>query len=173
MNDPNRAPKPSSEYRDNQLVTREQFAFFFQQRVRWAELDPQGIVFNPNYFVYFDTAVGEYMRAIGYGYPAGLSAAGCDMFAVNANATFRGSARYDDDLSIGVRVARIGRTSFSMEIAVYRAQELLVVGTMVYVTASLADKKPVPVPPAFIEAIVAYEHVAPARAHASRPEPAL
>jgi acyl-CoA thioester hydrolase len=165
MNDSNRAPKPSSEYRgDNQLVKREQFAFFFTQRVRWAELDPQGIVFNPNYFVYFDTAVGEYMRAIGYGYPAGLSAAGCDMFAVNANATFRGSARYDDDLAIGVRVARIGRTSFTVEIAVYRAQELLVVGTMVYVTATLDTHKPVPVPQQFIDAITAYEHVSPARA---------
>lgn len=150
--------------RDDQLIAREQFAFFFEQRVRWAELDPQGIVFNPNYFVYFDTAVGEYMRAIGYGYPAGLSAAGCDMFAVNANATFRSSARYDDDLSIGVRVARIGRTSFSVELAVYRAHELLVVGTMVYVTASLEDKKAVPVPQAFIDAIIAYERVAPARA---------
>ena len=163
MNDSNRAPKPPGEYRDNQLVTREQFAFFFSQRVRWAELDPQGIVFNPNYFVYFDTAVGEYMRAIGYGYPAGLSAAGCDMFAVSANATFRGSARYDDDLAIGVRVARIGRTSFTVELAVYRAQELLVVGTMVYVTASLEGKKPVPVPQQFIDAIVGFEQVTPVR----------
>jgi acyl-CoA thioester hydrolase len=164
MSEPSRNTRPAGEVRDNQLITREQFAFFYPLRVRWSELDPQSIVFNPNYFVYFDTAVGEYMRAIGYGYPAGLSAAGCDMFAVSANATFRASARYDDDLSIGVRVARIGRTSFTAELVIYRAQELLVIGTLVYVTASLDTRKSVPVPQAFIDAITAFEQVAPARA---------
>jgi acyl-CoA thioester hydrolase len=164
MSESSRAAKPSSEYRDNQLVTRAQFAFFYPLRVRWSELDPQGIVFNPNYFVYFDTAVGEYMRAIGYGYPEGLSAAGCDMFAVNANATFRASARYDDNLEIGTRVVRIGRTSFTVELGIYRGQELLVVGTLVYVTATLEARKPVPVPQAFIDAIAAFEQVSPTRA---------
>lgn len=163
MNESNRASKPSSEYRDNQLVSHEQFAFFHAQRVRWAELDPQGIVFNPNYFVYFDNAVGEYMRAVGYPYPSGLSAAGCDMFAVSANATFRASARYDDDLQIGTRVMRIGRTSFGVELGVYREREPLVIGTLVYVTASLETRRPVPVPQAFVDAICAFEKVAPAR----------
>lgn len=151
------------EKRHEPTAARDQFSFFHPLRVRWAELDPQGIVFNPNYFMYFDTAVGEYMRAIGYGYPEGLSAAGCDLFAVHASASFRASARYDDDLAIGTRVARIGRTSLTVELAAYRAEDLLVMGTLVYVTASLAERRPVPVPPCFIDAIVGFERVAPTR----------
>ena len=85
-------------------VRHELFSFFHTLRVRWSELDPQGIVFNPNYFVYFDLGVSEYMRNIGFTYPEGLSAAGCDMFAVQATANFRASARYDDLIQVGVRV---------------------------------------------------------------------
>ena len=44
------------------LPRRPRFGFFHPLRVRWSELDPQGIVFNPNYLVYFDIAVTEYMR---------------------------------------------------------------------------------------------------------------
>jgi acyl-CoA thioester hydrolase len=43
---------------------REDFAFFYPLRVRWSEVDPQNIVFNPNYLVYADIAMTEYMPAI-------------------------------------------------------------------------------------------------------------
>jgi len=38
-------------------------------RVRWAEVDRQDVVFNGHYFLYFDVAVAEYWRAIGFRYP--------------------------------------------------------------------------------------------------------
>ncbi|MFT3924274.1 MAG: thioesterase family protein [Myxococcales bacterium] len=152
---------PPKASREDELIRRSQFVFFHPLRVRWAELDPQGIVFNPNYFMYFDVAFSEYMRAIGYAYPGGLSTAGCDLFAVSANATFRASARYDDELQVAVRVARIGRTSLTAELAVYRGEELLVIGSLVYVTASLESRNPVPVPSAFVDAIAAFEQRAP------------
>ena len=37
-------------------MPRDDFRLRHELRVRWAEVDPQGIVFNPNYLMYFDVA---------------------------------------------------------------------------------------------------------------------
>lgn len=42
-----------------------QFSFFHALRVRWAEVDPQSIVFNGHYLTYADVAITEYFRALG------------------------------------------------------------------------------------------------------------
>ena len=140
--------------------SRDAFPFFHSLRVRWSELDPQGIVFNPNYFVYFDVACTEYMRAIGYPYPDGLASLGVDLFAVNAHANFRGSARYDDILEVGVRVGNVGRTSLRFDFGVFRGTEPLVDGTLTYVCAGGDPRGSVPVPQAFVERIRAFESAA-------------
>lgn len=40
-------------------MAREDFSFFHPLRVRWAEVDMQGIVFNGHYLTYFDVAFTE------------------------------------------------------------------------------------------------------------------
>jgi acyl-CoA thioester hydrolase len=144
-------------------VARERFTFFHRLRVRWAEVDPQAIVFNPNYFVYADVAFTEYMRAIGFAYPAALEAAGTDLFAVSANANFRASARYDDELDVGFRAGRLGRSSIRFDVNVYRGPDLLVDIALTYVNATRASKRSEPLPPELTARIFAYEASAPAR----------
>ena len=46
-------------------MSRSDFSFFHPLRVRWAEADMQGIVFNGHYLTYFDVAFTEYFRAAG------------------------------------------------------------------------------------------------------------
>ncbi|HYC04013.1 MAG TPA: thioesterase family protein [Azospirillaceae bacterium] len=144
--------------------TPEEFALLHPLRVRWAEVDPQGIVFNPNYFTYFDLGMTEYMRAIGLPYPDGLAPHGTDIFAVNATANFRASARFDEEIRIGARAARLGTTSLRFRMAVFRGAELLVDGEMVYVNAARdGDRRPTPLPDPLVERILAFEKVAPER----------
>jgi len=149
-----RQPPPSSE----------DFRFFHDLRVRWAEVDPQGIVFNGNYLVYADVAFTEYMRTIGFPYPAGLEPFGTDLFAVNASLDYHASARFDDELEIGVRVDRIGRTSLRFLVGVFRDQEPLVSIRLTYVNATREDVTPTPVPDEFAERIRAFERTEPSRA---------
>jgi len=54
-------------------MAREQFTFCHRLRVRWAEVDKQSIVYNVNYFLYFDVAITEYWRSIGILYPEGYA----------------------------------------------------------------------------------------------------
>jgi acyl-CoA thioester hydrolase len=143
--------------------TKEHFAFFYALRVRWSEVDPQGIVFNPNYFVYADVAMTEYMRAIGYPYPDGLKQLGSDLFAIRAEADFLGSAVYDDELQLGARVEYIGRTSFRLLVAVLRGELLLAQIRNTYVHAALADKRPAPLPEILIARIEGFERTRPTR----------
>ena len=118
----------------------------------------------PNYFVYFDLAVTEYLRAIDFTYPEGFTALGSDMFAVHAEASFVASARYDDTIDIGARVSRLGRTSYAFVLGLFRGDALLVHGSVVYVNASLADRRPTPIPDVLLDKVIAFERVPPTRA---------
>ena len=44
------------------------YKFIYTFRVRYAEVDAQGIVFNAHYLTYFDCAITEYYREIKYDY---------------------------------------------------------------------------------------------------------
>ena len=99
--------------------------FVHELRVRYGECDPQGIVFNANYLLYFDVAFTELWReAVGPWLQ--MVERGFDAVVAHADIDFRSPARYDDVLSLPVRVVRLGRTAITTEIDVMRGQELLV-----------------------------------------------
>ena len=145
-------------------MSREQFRFAHALRVRWAEVDPQGIVFNANYLMYFDVAATEYWRALGCVYPNAFAEHGVDTFAVKATLEFRAPARFDDVIDIRVRTARLGRTSLRLLLEVERGQQPLVSGELVYVIASAEARTPTPIPAFLREAILRYETTAPEQA---------
>ncbi len=89
-------------------VSRNDFSFFHCLRVRWSEVDPQGIVFNGNYLTYLDVATTEYYRHLGMSYPADLLRGGGDLFAVKTTLEYLAPARFDDWLDMGVRVGAPG-----------------------------------------------------------------
>lgn len=143
-------------------MTRADFTFFHRLRVRWAEVDRQDIVFNGNYFLYFDVAIADYWRAIGFDYPDGIvEKYGTDIYAVKATADYLGSATYDDELEIGCRVARIGRSSMSFRFGIWRGDALLTTGELVYVNADPASRRSAPWPETLRQAILNYERTAP------------
>ena len=76
-------------------MPKQDFAFSHRLRVRWSEVDRQDIVFNGHYLTYFDLAMTEYLRAMGFPYPAGLLDAGSDLFVVKAIVEYKASAHYD------------------------------------------------------------------------------
>ena len=43
-------------------MARQDFKLAHSLRVRWAEVEPQNIVFNANYLMYFDAGITEYWR---------------------------------------------------------------------------------------------------------------
>jgi acyl-CoA thioester hydrolase len=99
--------------------------FVHELRVRYGECDPQGIVFNANYLLYFDVAFTELWReAVGPWQE--MVSRGIDAVVAHAEVDFRAPARFDDVLSLNARVTRLGATSITTEIDVLREGQLLV-----------------------------------------------
>lgn len=142
-------------------MARQDFAFFHPLRVRWAEADMQGIVFNGHYLTYFDVAFTEYWRATGL--PSALAQAeeGKEMFARKSTIEYHSPARFDDVLDIGVRCASFGRTSVRYVLEIYRGEDFLISGELVYVYADTAVRKGVPFPEHWRETIKRLEKLAP------------
>lgn len=131
-------------------------------RVRWAEVDGQGIVFNGHYLTYFDVAITEYWRALGCPYPEGLLSVDCDTFVVKATVEYHAPARFDDVIDVGVRAARLGRSSMQFLLEIHRADEHLISGEIIYVIADPRERRPKPIPDFVRERIARYERIAPA-----------
>jgi acyl-CoA thioester hydrolase len=106
--------------------------FVHELRVRYGECDPQGIVFNANYLLYFDVAFTELWRAA-VGPWQDMVAQGIDAVVAEANLTFRAPARFDDELELQAHITQLGRTAITTHIDVVRAEELLVAGQLRHV----------------------------------------
>lgn len=133
-------------------------------RVRWAEVDLQGVVFNGHYLTYCDVCVTEYWRAIGMAYPSAFLEIGSDLFVRKATLEYHAPARYDDELEICGRTARLGTTSLVFRVEMYRhgsTGNSLIDGELVYVNTDPATKAPQPVPQRLRERVRSFEATAP------------
>ncbi len=109
--------------------------FVHRLRVRYGECDPQGIVFNANYLLYFDVAFTEMWRAA-VGPWSEMVERGIDAVVAEANLSFRAPARFDDELDLQLQIARLGETAITTEIEVLRERELLLAGRLRHVCVS-------------------------------------
>jgi len=68
-------------------------------------------------------------------------------------------AVFDDLIEVYVRMARIGRTSATYELAAYRARDdvLMVTATQTLVLVDLAERRPCAIPAGYREPIRAFE----------------
>jgi acyl-CoA thioester hydrolase len=106
--------------------------FVHRLRVRFHECDPQGVVFNAHYFAYFDVALTEMWRAA-FGSYQSVVDDGTDVVVVEASATYRAPARFDEEIDVELAIARLGTTSMTTETAIRRDGQLLVEGRLVHV----------------------------------------
>lgn len=140
-------------------MSREQFWFFFPFRVRYSEIDGQGVVFNAHYLTYFDTTITEYFRALGYDQYADSRKTGIDFHVVKSLIEYKAPVRFDWELEVGVRVARIGNTSLGFELAIFLkgGHEALVTGEIVWVYTDQKSHRPVSIPQSMRDLIATRE----------------
>ncbi len=93
-----------------------------QVRVRLSETDAKGVMYYAQYFVYFDVARLELLRA------AGLDGKTMDrrrlwFAAVEANCKYHASAKFQDLLDLEAGVKKLGRSSIVFEHKIRRAKD--------------------------------------------------
>ncbi len=136
---------------------RSDFRLFHRLQVRWAEVDMQKIVFNAHYLMYLDTAMTDYWRAVRLPYEASMHLLGGEVFVKKATVEFNASARCDDTLDVGLACARIGTSSLDFRGGIFRGNELLVTGELLYVFADPATQKSKPVPQVLRDIFMGFE----------------
>ena len=76
-------------------------------RVRYAETDQMGIVYNANYLVWFEIGRVELMRALGYSYDTLEKESGVLLPVAEIGCRFKSAARFDEILRIETRPALV------------------------------------------------------------------
>lgn len=119
-------------------------AYLHALRVRYGELDPQGVVFNANYLAYCDDAMDCWVRDR---VPEGLEAMGHDLMLKKAVLEWHAPARLLDTLEIAASVVRWGQTSFEVRFEAHIRQKPCFTATITYVGVRHGTNTPTPIPP--------------------------
>ena len=104
------------------------FRFHHKIRVRFADTDLQGIVFNGNYLTFYDVVWTEYFREIGLTWKAMIEG-GVDTVLARTTIEFKSPAKFDEVLEVHARVSKIGNTSIIFDFEIYPEGEERLIGT--------------------------------------------
>jgi acyl-CoA thioester hydrolase len=139
-------------------MSRADFRFSYPKRVRFAEVDAQGVVFNSRYLEYFDIGLVEYWRAVGLYSGPGL-AGGPEMHVAKALVEYRAPILLDEMVAICIRCARIGSSSmtFAFELHTGDGDDLRATGEEVHVHVTEVRGRPQPLPADVVARFEAYE----------------
>ena len=121
-------------------------------RVRYAETDQMGVVYYANYFVWFEVARADVMRALGSTYRA-LEDEGVFLPVIDAECHYRRPARYDDEIEVRAEGRLISpiRVAFDYEVFVKGDSAPVAVGQTIH-AATDRDGKPCRLPARIREA---------------------
>lgn len=129
----------------------------YENRVRFAETDQQGVVFYGEYVTYQDEAMAAFLRAIGYDYTT-LAEREWDVHVAHVDLDYRAPARFEDEIVNAIRVESIGHTSITFAYRARRKDDdtVLVEGSVTHVAVDETGT-PTRVPDDFRDAVVAFQ----------------
>jgi len=125
-------------------------------RVGFSDTDAQGIVYYGRYLPYFDLARVEYHRHLNLLEKAFRE----EQFVMRASSVeYLAPARFDDLIEVFIRMKQIGRTSATYECAAYRVEDdvLMVTATQTLVFIDLEERRALPIPAWYRDAIRGFE----------------
>jgi YbgC/YbaW family acyl-CoA thioester hydrolase len=124
------------------------FPFAVQERVRWSDCDPLGIIYYGTYVRFFEAAEHEMFRQAGLPYEVMRVQKQVQLPRKAFAVEFHSPAEMDELLEIRVGVSRIGESSITMRFEAYRARDLVhrasATLTVVCVDKATITKRPLP-----------------------------
>jgi len=118
-------------------------------RVRYQETDQMGVVYHGNYFTWFEVARIELLDQLGCPYRE-LEKNGYLLPVLHCEAKFKKPARFDDRLTIEVRIKEPPTAKIRINYQVIRGEELLCTGNSTHAFMDNKGKLTRP-PAAFLE----------------------
>ena len=125
-------------------VIKSDFRVFWETRIRYYELDPQGIMHNANYLAFYDQAVVEYFRDLDYDYEKEIKETNKDFHTVQVIVQYNKPLYFDDEIEIGLKIKDVGNTSMTWIMAMFikGTGELASASEIVHVYTDMKTSKP-------------------------------
>ena len=130
----------------DRIVRRAHYRHFLAIPTRWMDNDAYGHVNNVTYYSYFDTVVNEHL----------IRAGGLDIgrapeigIVVETSCRFHRSLSFPETIDAGLSVARLGTSSVTYDIGLFRQHDdaPAATGRFVHVWVERATQRPTSVPP--------------------------
>lgn len=118
-----------------------------QIRVRYADTDQSGIVYNANYLVWFEVARGEFFWQQGMDYGRDVEARGYHLPLSEAGLRFHAPAFYGDLVTVRARIENVKSRALTFRYEISRDGKTLCTGFTTHVNVDNSGH-PTPLPPA-------------------------
>lgn len=124
---------------------RSTYLWFYPIITRWMDNDIYGHINNVTYYSYFDSVVNRYLIEEG-----GLDIHEADIvgYVVSSSCEYKKGLSYPDAIEAGLRVAKLGRSSVTYEVGIFKAgdNEPSAYGTFVHVFVRRDENRAVDIP---------------------------
>jgi 4-hydroxybenzoyl-CoA thioesterase len=128
-----------------------------RRTVRFADCDPAGIVFFPQYMVMLNTLVEEWFdEGLGIAYAGLIGERRIGLPTVRLEVDFTAISRHGEVLTQRVGIAQLGRSSLTLQHAFLGGDALRMRARQVLVCTSLITHKPQPLPDDVRAALMPY-----------------
>jgi acyl-CoA thioester hydrolase len=124
---------------------RHDFRHFNTMQTRWNDLDSYRHINNARYYTFFDTVIMDYLQVAGQ---FDVMTGPVLPFTLENACRFFHSFTFPDVIEAGLRVARLGNSSVSYQLGLFRvgSEEIYAAGYFVDVFVDAATQTPVPIP---------------------------
>jgi len=124
-------------------------SFEVPRKIRFADVDPAGIVFYPRYFEMINAIIEDWFdEGLGYGFDQMIRKDGFGVPLAHIDVDFTSPSQLDDNLVFHLDLLSVGRSSIKLEIVAYcgevlrlKARPVLVfINSKKHAPASLPDE---------------------------------
>ncbi len=126
--------------------------------IRFSHCDPAGIVFFPQYLVMVNNLVEEWVSdGLGVPYAHMISTRRVGMPTVSLACKFTAVSRMGDEVTMGLSIARIGRSSLHLALGCRVGSQARFVIEQVLVFTDLQTHRPIEIPDDMRSAMLAFQ----------------
>lgn len=129
--------------------------FSVNKLIRFHHCDPAGIVFYPQFFVLLHEVQEDFLAHIGFAEHK-LIQSGTGVPIVDLKTEFLGMCRHGDEVTISLRLSKLGNSSLGMDYEISRGGQAKLRAKAVVVYSTVPDGKPQRIPDDMRQALLPY-----------------
>jgi acyl-CoA thioester hydrolase len=129
----------------NRQLCRADFPTFIEMQTRWMDNDTYGHMNNIVHYALIDTAVTDWQRNHEF---FNKEHKGLEFMVVESGCHYFSEAAYPDKIAVGLRIKKIGNTSWIYQAGLFREEDELcfALGFFAQVLVDCKNRRPTPIP---------------------------